>query len=223
VPTSASRGTLYEIGFEMKMLKKIIILLLLNSTLLFCDSFNVSILKEGDLIFQETNSEQGKALKLATKSRYTHVGMLLKYNNIWYVFEAVEPVKLTPLTQFINRGVNNHFVVKRIKNNNKILTKIAINKIKRHVHDYLGKHYDIYFGWSDDLIYCTELIYKIFDRVLNIKISKLGKLRDFDLSNPRVKRLLRKRYGNKIPLNETVLSVSTLYNSDKLIYVISVN
>ena len=180
---------------------------------------NLALLKEGDIIFQETNSEQAKAIQLATHSRYTHVGILFKQNNTMMVFEAVQPVKITPLADFIKRGVDAHFVIKRLKNTNVILNKENIAKMKMIGKSYLGKNYDMYFEWSDEKIYCSELVWKIYKKALNIEVGKLTKLKDFDLSNSYVKNLMKKRYGKHSPLNELVISPEAIYQADNLVNV----
>lgn len=69
----------------------------------FAKPIGISKLEEGDIIFHESLSEQATAIKLATKSRYTHVGIIFKYGNTYKVLEAVEPVKLTDLNSFITQ------------------------------------------------------------------------------------------------------------------------
>ena len=66
-----------------------------------------------------------------------------------------------------------------------------------------------------------NLIWKIYKKSLNIELGKLEKLRDFDLSDPYVKKLMKKRYGNKIPYNELVISPESMFKSDKLITIIN--
>ena len=88
--------------------------------------------------------------------------------------------------------------------------------MKKYGHSFLNKDYDLYFEWSDSKIYCSELVWKIYKNAANIELCKLEKLKDFNLSNPKVKAILHKRYGNKIPLNEDVIAPSQLANSDKL-------
>ena len=56
-------------------------------------------LHEGDLIFHTSLSAQSQAIQLATHSPYSHCGLLYKTNGEWQVFEAVQPVKLTPLAR----------------------------------------------------------------------------------------------------------------------------
>jgi hypothetical protein len=51
---------------------------------------------------------------------------------------------------------------------------------------YLGQPYDLTFDWSDDRMYCSELVYKIYDRALGIKIGSLQRVRDFDLTDAAV-------------------------------------
>ena len=73
-------------------------------------------LKDGDLIFQTSRSSQSKAIQLATNSKYSHCGIVFKEGDSFYVFEAVQPVKRTPLAEWIARGEKGEFVVKRLKN-----------------------------------------------------------------------------------------------------------
>ena len=81
----------------------------------------------------------------------------------------------------------------------------------------VGKKYDIYFGWSDERIYCSELVWKIYNEALGIEIGPLKKMKDFDLTHERVKEIMEKRYGKNIPLDETVVSPGDIFDSDKLV------
>lgn len=173
-------------------------------------------LREGDILFQETGGEQGKAIKLATKSRYTHAGIVFSYNDELMVLEAVGPVKKTKIKDFINRGINGHYVVKRLKNSQERLREEKIIQLKESGEKFIGLPYDIYFGWQNDRIYCTELVWKMYKEVLGIELGKLGKLKDFDLSSLTVRLLMFKRYGLKIPYNEPVIAPSTMFNSIEL-------
>ena len=83
----------------------------------------------------------------------------------------------------------------------------------------LGHNYDLYFGWSDDRIYCSELIWKVYERGLHRKLGQLQHLRDFNLSHPAVRAKLRERYGDQLPLNEPVISPVSIFNSPELVTV----
>ncbi len=173
-------------------------------------------LKNGDIIFQTSKSSQSKAIQLATGSQYSHMGIVYKNDGKYFVYEAVQPVKTTPLAQWINRGENDHFVVKRLKNAESILTPEVLSEMKKAGEKYNGKNYDLYFEWSDDRIYCSELVWKIYYEATGIEIGKLETLADFDLNQKIVKQKMKERYGNKIPLDEKVISPAAMFNSDKL-------
>lgn len=173
-------------------------------------------IKDGDLIFQTSLSEQSKAIQLATKSKYSHCGLIYKDGNDFYVFEAIQPVKRTQLDQWIARGQDGKYVIKRLKNADQILTPTTLTKMKQVGDQFNGKNYDLTFEWSDDKIYCSELIWKIYQRTTGIEIGKLEKLSDFDLSNEAVKKKMKERYGDKIPTNEIVISPSAIFNSELL-------
>jgi len=143
--------------------------------------------------------------------------MIYIKDNKTYVFEAIQPVKLTPIEDWINRGKNGYYIVKRLSKANNILTPEVKSKMKLLGENYLGKDYDHYFEWSDLRIYCSELVWKLYKEAADIEIGELQKLRDFELSNKIVKQTLRARYGDKIPLDELVISPVQMLNSDKLI------
>lgn len=173
-------------------------------------------IKDCDIIFQISLSSQSKAIQKATRSKYSHCGIIYENNGKYYVYEAVQPVKLTPLDKWIARGKDGHYVIKRVKNADRILTSGNLKKMRKEGEKFIGKSYDLTFEWSDDRIYCSELIWKIFKRGANIELGKLEQLRDFDLTDKVVRQKLKERYGNKIPENETVISPSAIFNSDLL-------
>ena len=191
--------------------------ILFLSIFLSCSTDNFeSKLKSGDIIFQTSKSQQSKAIQLATHSKYSHVGIVYVENDKILVYEAVQPVKLTPLHEWINRGEKKHFVVKRLKESEKYLTSSNLMKMKSVGEKFIGKNYDIYFEWSDDKIYCSELVWKIYKEAIGIEIGKLQTLKEFDLENEIVKEIMEKRYGETIPMNEKVISPSEMFKSKKL-------
>lgn len=178
-------------------------------------------LHDGDLIFQTSMSAQSQAIQLATKSGYSHCGIVYKDGENYFIFEAVQPVKTTPLDEWITRGKGSHYVVKRLKNSDRVLTPQNLQKMKAVGKELAGKNYDLYFEWSDDRIYCSELIWKIYKEGAGIEIGQLQQLKEFDLSHPAVKQKLRERYGNNIPIYERVISPAAIFESDLLFTVTS--
>lgn len=145
------------------------------------------------------------------------MGIIYKQGDDFFVYEAVQPVKLTPLNEWINRGENGHYVVKRIKNSDKLLTPETLAKMKQIGEKYSGKDYDLYFEWTDSRIYCSELVWKIYNEAIGLEIGELEKLGDFDLTDKAVKQKLIERYGDNIPKDELVISPASMFDSDQLI------
>jgi hypothetical protein len=177
---------------------------------------NNGLYHNGDIIFQTTQSSQCIAIQLATHSVYSHCGMLYFQNNKWYVAEAIEPVKLTPLKEFISRGKDKHYVIKRARNISDAQWKEKEVAIKDDIQSNLGKHYDLYFNWDDSKIYCSELVWKVYKKAFNVEIGKLQALKEFDLTHPAVKQKLTERYGDKIPFEEQVISPAAMFKSELL-------
>ncbi len=176
-------------------------------------------IKNGDLIFQTSLSGQSKAIQLATKSKYSHCGLIYKDGNQYYVLEAVQPIKRTPLDKWMARGQDGKYVIKRLKNADQVLTPSTLTKMKQVGDQFNGKNYDLTFEWSDDKIYCSELIWKVYQRATGLEIGKLEKLRDFDLTNEAVKKIMKERYGDKIPMDEIVISPVAIFDSELLMTV----
>jgi uncharacterized protein YycO len=140
-------------------------------------------------------------------------------NAEYFVYEASSVVKLTPLNDWINDGLDGKYVVKRINNSDEILTDEALVKMKDIGGKFKGKSYDRYFGWSDEKLYCSELVWKIYKDALNIELGELERLSDFDLTSKQVQNQLNERYKGNIPYDELVISPVQIFNSEKLITV----
>lgn len=147
--------------------------------------------KDGDIIFQSSQSSQSKAVEQATNSPYSHMGIIFIKNGKPYVFEAGSKVTYTPLKSFIERGKKRNYVIKRLKDHN--LSLKETNKLKLVAKTFENKPYDIWFGWNDNYIYCSELVWKIYNRALNLKIGQLQNIKDFNLSSAAVKQKLKAR------------------------------
>jgi len=178
-------------------------------------------IREGDLIFQTSLSGQSKAIQLATHSQYSHCGIIHLKGNDYFVYEAVEPVRWTALNKWISRGQDEHYVIKRLKNADQVLTPSTIEKMVRIEETYRGKHYDLYFEWTNDKLYCSELIWKVYKEATGLEVGKLEKLKDFDLTSQAVKEKMKERYGDNVPLGDTVISPVSILNSELLVQVAS--
>lgn len=175
--------------------------------------------RDGDIIFQTSRSAQSVAIQLATKSRWSHVGIVYLRHGKPFVLEAIQPVKWTPLSSWIARGEGHHFVAKRLRNARTVLTPRILSKMENVGRHFLGRNYDPYFGWSDKRLYCSELVWKVYFRGAGIRLSPTEPMKDFDLTDPRVRKIMRERFGKHPPLNERVVSPSEIFSSKRLVTV----
>jgi uncharacterized protein YycO len=179
----------------------------------------VPALNDGDIVFQTSRSSQSVAVQRSTGSKYSHMGMIVYRDRKPYVFEAIATVQYTPLDQWVARGVGHHFVAKRLREAETLLSAAALQRLHIAASRFAGRPYDLFFGWADDRIYCSELVWKAYDRGLGIQIGNLQKVKDFDLSDPAVKAKMHERYGNNIPLAESVISPVAMFESPLLVTV----
>ena len=198
-----------RIFVKITKMKKLIIGILL---VLFFTNCSSQEFRDGDIIFHTSKSSQSRMLQIATNSNITHVGVIFFKSGKPYVFEAVNPVKVTPLQEFINRGVGSKYSVKRTK------TPISSSELKimlEYGKRQIGKPYDLKFEWSDSKIYCSELVWKIYHHS-GISLCDIKIFSDFNLNRPIVKEAIQSRYHGRFNINEPVVAPIDLYNSNKL-------
>ena len=194
---------------------------ILAAIVVACRPAQPTQLRDGDIIFQTSKSAQSLAIQRATHSPYSHMGLILYRGAKPYVFEAVGPVRYTPLQAWINRGLGGHYVVKRLGAANALGDAVSIDKLRRAAETFQGRPYDLTFEWSDSRIYCSELVWKAYERALGVRIGALQRLRDFDLSDPEVQARMKQRYGSTIPLDELVISPAAMFAAPVLVTVLT--
>lgn len=127
------------------------------------------IVREGDVIFQTTQSKQSPLIQLATRSKISHCGIVVIKNGKPYVLETLNTLKLTPLNKFVARSKGGRYWLKRSDKEN----------IKIKYDHYLGKSYDVAFRLDNDIYYCSELIYDIYKNQLGIELCKPKQVGDY--------------------------------------------
>lgn len=201
----------------MKFLRVAVLaaLALLSSTL--ADETRKYALQEGDIVFTSSARGQGRAIIDATGSRYTHCGIVLIQNGKPMVLEAVEPVSITPLERFVSVSAPGTFMARRLKSP---VEPAAYEEAKSWGRSLLGKKYDHQFLWDDERMYCSELVWKIFEKA-GIRLCEPNQLGDYALDKPSVRQAIVEKYGSleKLPKNEKVVAPSDLALSALLIEV----
>lgn len=180
--------------------RNIIVLLCLVSVI-SCSRPKTSALKEGDIVFQTSKSTQSKYIILATKSQWSHCGIIIEKPDGLYVLEAISTVSVTPYQQWVKKGRGKRVSVKRYTD----------EPVKIKYSKYLGKPYDLAFKFDNGKWYCSELVYDIYKRQLGVELCEPRPVSDYVISG--LDKVLSKRGIDK---NQLVVAPSDLYDSELL-------
>ena len=144
-------------------------------------------IREGDVIFQTSQSQQSPLIQIATQSTISHCGIIIIKDGKPYVLETLKTLVLTPLDKFIARGKDGKYWLKRSNKEN----------IKIKYGSYLGKPYDLAFKFDNDKFYCSELIYDIYKNQLGIELCEPKKVSDYLILGtgkiPQIETAMKKR------------------------------
>ncbi|MEZ4807044.1 MAG: YiiX/YebB-like N1pC/P60 family cysteine hydrolase [Flavobacteriales bacterium] len=182
---------------------------------------SVAGLHNGDILFQTLEGGQSDAIAQATGSPWTHVGVVFKEDGEWMVYEAVGPVKATPLPRWIAQGSKGHFVAKRyVSGPNGPLAEEQARRVRSAMERFMGLAYDRRFDWSDERIYCSELVWKAYAEGIGVELCSPRPMRDHSLDSELVRRTMAERYGNAPPLDEPMIAPGALFDCPLLITIL---
>ncbi len=166
--------------------------------------------REGDVIFQTSLSQQSPLIKMGTRSTITHCGVVVMKDGKPYVLETQKTLVLTPLKKFIARGKDGKYWHKRPK----------LDNIKIKYSGYLGKPYDLAFKFDNGKFYCSELIYDVYLNQLGVELCKPKTIDDYLILGthriPKIKRAMKKR---GISLEQYAVAPVDVFNSKELKFV----
>lgn len=72
-------------------------------------------IQEGDVVFSSSREGQGNAVIIATRSPYSHCGIVFQHEGKMMVLEAVQPVGVVSLKTFMSRSEPGTFMALRLK------------------------------------------------------------------------------------------------------------
>ena len=170
----------------------------------------VEDVREGDVIFQTSLSQQSPLIKMGTRSTITHCGVVVMKDGKPYVLETQKTLVLTPLKKFIARGKDGKYWYKRPK----------LDNIKIKYSGYLGKPYDLAFKFDNGKFYCSELIYDVYLNQLGVELCKPKTIDDYLILGlhriPKIKRAIKKR---GITMDQYAIAPVDVFNSKELKFV----
>lgn len=167
----------------------------------------VSEVREGDVIFQTSKSQQSPLIQIGTRSKITHCGIIVMRGGKPYVLETLKTLVLSPLDKFIARGEDGKYWIKRSKKGN----------IKIKYAKYLGRPYDLAFKFDNGRFYCSELVYDIYQKQLGIQLAEPRQVKDYLIlftdRLPKLKRAMKRRGISK---EQYAIAPVDIFNSDYL-------
>lgn len=181
------------------LLTSILVLLsaLAGRSLFSQDRGDASDWKEGDIVFQLSKSEQSPLIQYATGSPWSHCGIVVEKNGQFYVLEASNVVKLTPIDTWCKRG--RFSSVKKLR--------ILDQDVKVRYGKYLGKPYDLAFKFDNDKYYCSELVWLIYKEQFGLELCQPRTIKEYNLAG--IKKHLKRRGLDE---NQLVVAPSDLLN-----------
>ena len=157
---------------------------------------DVSGFRPGDIIFQTTDDGQSLAILLASKSRYTHVGIIdVDDAGRMVVLEAISTTRETPLQDWIDRGIGQRIAVYRLDG----LTEPQAKAVTQAARTHFGKAYDPFFFASEDQLYCSELVHVAFRDGIDLRLGAWQQIGSLDIDNSAARGLIEQRW-NSYPL-----------------------
>lgn len=180
--------------------------------------------RTGDLVFQRSRTEQAKFIAIATHSPWTHVGVVFAGADAPdgagpVVLEAGDPVRYTPLATWAARSADDRIAIRRLADSTDVLTDAVLARMVEVAAGWVGLAYDPLFDWSDDRMYCSELVYKLFSVGAGHPIGALRTFGAYDLSEATVAAAVRARWGTPPPADAPVVSPADLYSDVQLVTV----
>lgn len=174
------------------------------------EAIEPALLQDGDIVLHQSQSSQAEALRAATGSPYTHVGLVFFREGQPLVLEAVQPVKWTPLASWEARSRGGNVVVVR---HSPPLSNAQARSLRAEAETYLGRPYDVLFQWSDEQIYCSELVYKAYKNALGMEAGTLVPLRSQELDHPAVQALIARRGAQHLDVDELIVTPVSLLST----------
>lgn len=174
---------------------------------LTAETGTVSEVREGDVIFQTSKSQQSPLIQIGTRSKITHCGIIVMRGGKPYVLETLKTLVLTPLDKFIARGEDGKYWIKRSCREN----------IKIKYAKYLGKPYDLAFKFDNGRFYCSELVYDIYQKQLGIQLAEPRQVKDYlILFTDRLPKLRRAMKRRGISKEQYAIAPVDIFNSEYL-------
>jgi len=150
---------------------------ILNANILITQELKNKLLS-GDIIFRKEDSFLSNRFEKLDGRGFSHIGVIYKKSNKVYVVHIEDDgskndLKVVSIDEFLKKATK----IKVLRYRHKLLTKQMIQNIKSLIKK--NPSFDLHFdSTSNDELYCTEMIYKLYEKTYGInltnKLSKFG-------------------------------------------------
>lgn len=152
---------------KTKLIKIITLVILIVAT--SCNRVDIDDLREGDVVFIESKSQQSPYIKAGTMCKWTHCGVVVNTAKGLRILEASKTVMLTPIDKFIGGAKSGNYMAKRPRQ--KLTKPISYSK-------WLGQPYDLAFKFDNGKMYCSELVWLVY-KEQGIELCEPRKVGDY--------------------------------------------
>jgi hypothetical protein len=175
-----------------------------------------AVLQAGDLIFLERRGWLYRQVAKATGSWVSHVGLCLQdEHGEWMVYEASTFLaRRVPLTRFIHQNRATRFAVRRLKSR---LSVAALQRLGAAAEHCVGRLNTGNFDLDARQLFCTKLVYQVFQEALGVGLGQVITLRDLQPQLPAsTLRFWRLWYLGAIPWQRRTITPHSQYTDPGL-------
>lgn len=146
-------------------------------------------LRSGDVLLHTSRSKQAVAVAVATRSSFTHAGVVVREGDALWVVEAAGHARKTRLQDFLLRGLSSATVLRDAR----LDDDGARERVQRAALALVGTPYDAAFAEGVDQLYCSELLVEAWRRAgLSLGVEEL--VGDLDIEAPPVRAQFEERW-----------------------------
>ncbi len=172
---------------------------------------------EGDIIMENCDHPSAVLAGELMGGKYNHVGIIFTRpkDGILCVLDVTDSVRLTTLTEYVDRARDGHVCVLRLKDANKTLNEEKVKALKASGKAYKGIPSDPVLNWDDSHLYASELVWKVYNNAMMLTLCPRRTVADFDISDAKQKEL-SKTHGGSVSNKDEAVSTDDIYKSVKL-------
>jgi hypothetical protein len=172
---------------------------------------------EGDIILENCNIPSAVLAGELMGGKYNHAGIIFQRqkDGLLCVLDVTDTVRITPLTEYVDRARDGQVCVLRLKDANKTLNEDKIKALKAAGKAYKGVAADPVLNWDDSHLYSSELVWKVYNNAMTLTLCPTHKVADFKISDAKQKEV-EKAHGGEVSPKDEAVSPDDIYHSQKL-------